>query len=293
MANRLPAVRRRRINDILQKNEFVSTSTLSELLDTSLTTIRRDLEWLDSRGFVIRTHGGALSAKTIIDVPPYSGRALTHFEEKRKIGMAAVNLAAPGDIIFLNTGTTVTTVAQELRQIAPIRDLTIVTDNIHVALELHNSNINVVMLGGLIKSRSSATIGSSAISQLRTVYGSKCILGVSGINTKFGLTQPYQEEAAIDRLMIFQTRGPKIVVADHSKWGLVSSYPIASIDQIDILITDSSFPEAARAELEARSVEVIIAEHNPTSIDSDLGGHDPVALNRESEKPVDDNLSGT
>jgi DeoR/GlpR family transcriptional regulator of sugar metabolism len=82
---------------------------------------------------------------------------------------------------------------------------------------------------------------------------------VDGISLKFGCTTPSSVEAEIAQTMVDRTRGPVVIVADHSKWGVVSNFEIASLDQVHTLVVDTGLSPESRAELKARSVNVVLA----------------------------------
>jgi len=94
---------------------------------------------------------------------------------------------------------------------------------------------------------------------LQQVNGSKCFIGVDGISRKYGLTNPLMLGAETARTVVEQTHGQVIVVADHSKLGVVANYMIAPIEKIDILVTDSGFNESYRKELEELGIEIVVA----------------------------------
>jgi DeoR/GlpR family transcriptional regulator of sugar metabolism len=100
---------------------------------------------------------------------------------------------------------------------------------------------------------------------LKQVYANKAIFGVDGISLKHGCTVPTNAEAEIVRQMIERTMGKIIVVADHSKWGVVSNFQIATIDEVDILVTDEALDKSALDSLTSHSVESLIAEASPIS----------------------------
>ena len=97
---------------------------------------------------------------------------------------------------------------------------------------------------------------------LKHVYANKAIIGVDGISLKYGCTVPSNGEAEVVRQMIERTTGDIIIVADHSKWGVVSNFQIATIDEVDVLITDEAIDKAAFKLLEAHSVKIKIAKAN-------------------------------
>jgi DeoR family fructose operon transcriptional repressor len=98
---------------------------------------------------------------------------------------------------------------------------------------------------------------------LKQVYANKTIIGVDGISLKHGCTVPSDAEAEVVRLMIEHTKGQVIIAADHSKWGMVSNFQVASLDEIDKLVTDEVIDASAVESLAAHSIDTLIAGANP------------------------------
>jgi DeoR family fructose operon transcriptional repressor len=117
----------------------------------------------------------------------------------------------------------------------------------------------LILLGGSFRSRANSVVGRFAADVLRQVYASKAFIGVDGISLKHGCTTPISAEAEIARLMIERTRGTVVVVADHSKWGVVSNFEVAPLDRVHMLVTDDRLDTDARAELSGQISEVLIA----------------------------------
>lgn len=252
----IPAQRRERIQAYLALHKIVPSSQLSDMLQVSEATIRRDLEWLESEGIVERTHGGAILSQRVNLEPTYINRALRHPEEKRKIGMAAASEIKDGDIVFINSGTTTTQVIRNIRSSA---DVTVITNNISAAIEIGEANFELILLGGTFQPKSNSVAGRFAIENANHIYANKAFIGVDAISIKYGCTVPSNAEAEVVRLMLERTHGQIVIVADHSKWGVVSNFEIAKIDQIHRLVTDEGFDPRAQAALTSRSVEVILA----------------------------------
>jgi DeoR/GlpR family transcriptional regulator of sugar metabolism len=252
----IPAQRRERIQEYLTVHQIVRTADLMDLLETSEATVRRDLEWLEQKGFLERTHGGAILNQRVIFEQEYQQRAQHFPEEKKRIGELAASLIEDGDIVFINSGTTATQVLQHIR-----RDLriTVFTNNVNAALELGDPGFHYYLTGGEFQSRSNSLAGRFALDNLNLVFANKVILGVDGISLKHGCTVPTNPEAEVVRKMIDQTKGQVIVVADRSKWGAVSNFPIATVDEVDKFVTDEGFPKSAVEELSEHSVETLIA----------------------------------
>lgn len=254
----IPAQRRERIREYLEIYQVVRSADLCDMLEVSEATVRRDLEWLETQGILERTHGGAILSQRIQLEPEYAQRAQNHPEEKRCIGALAATLIEDGDVVFINSGTSTTQVISYIRGKA---DVTVVTNNVRAAVEVKEAgaSFELILPGGSFWPRSNSLVGCFAADTLRQIYASKAFIGVDGISLKYGCTVPTSGEAEIVRLMIQRTRGPVTVVADHSKWGRVSNFEVATIDQIHRLVTDEGLNASARAELDARSVTVLVA----------------------------------
>ena len=251
----IPAQRRERIQKYMAIHKVARLADLSEMLNASDATVRRDLERLEKMGFLERTHGGAVLSQRLSREPEYQHRILSHPDEKLSIGQLAATLIEDGDIVFINSGTTTTEIIRHVRSNA---DITIITNNVFAVLETGKIGFNLILLGGAFHPVSNSVDGYFTIDSLKRVYADKTFIGVDGMSLKYGCTFPTSAEAEVVRMMMQRTRGPISVVADHSKWGTVSNFEIAKFDQIDRLITDKEFDASARAELAKRSVEVVI-----------------------------------
>jgi DeoR family fructose operon transcriptional repressor len=253
----IPAQRRDRIQEYLAINRIARTADLCEMLEASEATVRRDLEWLEEEGLLERTHGGAILNQRMALEPGYQQRAAIFPEEKRSIGALAASLIEKDEIVFINSGTTATQVIRHTRNDPSI---SVFTNNLYGALEAGEPGFHYYVLGGEFQPRSNSLAGRFGIDNLSEVYANKAILGVDGISQRHGCTVPSDAEAEIIRQMIKQTRGEIIVVADHSKWGVVSNFQIATIDEIDRLISDTALDRSAYESLEAHGVEILIAD---------------------------------
>jgi len=252
----IPAQRRERIQKYLEVHKIARTVDLYEMLETSEATVWRDLEWLEQKGIIERTHGGAMLSQRMTMEPEYELRAQTHPEEKQSIGALAASLIEDGDIVFINSGTTTT---QLIHQIRGGAEITVFTNNLHAALEMGQPGFHHNLIGGEFQPRSLSLAGRFAIENLRQIYANKTLIGVDGISLKHGCTVPSNAEAEFVRLMIEHTKGQVIIVADHSKWSVVSNFPVASLDEIDKLVTDEGIDASATEALAAHAVEILVA----------------------------------
>ncbi len=255
----IPAQRRERIQEYLAVHRIARITDLCDVLETSDATVRRDLEWLEKEGIIERTHGGAMFSQRLNLEQEYKMRAQRHTEEKRQIGAMAASLIEDGDIVFINSGSTTT---QVIRHIRPDADVTIITNNVIATLEAVDASFEILLLGGSFQSRSNSVAGRFAIKNLSQVYANKAFIGVDGISIKYGCTVPANAEGEVVHMMCERTHGAINIVADSSKWGVVSNFEVASISQIQRLITDESLDASARASLAARSVEILIPSNS-------------------------------
>ncbi len=256
----IPAQRRERIQAFLAIHRIARLSDLSEFLDASEATIRRDLERLEEEGVIERTHGGAMLSQHLELETEYQHRAQMFAEEKRLIGKMAASLVQDGDTIFLNSGTTTT---QILRHLPVDADITVITNNLFAVAEIGEVGYELILVGGAFQPKLKSVAGRFSGSNLSQVYADKAFIGVDGINVKYGCTVPSIAEAEHDRMMIERTHGKVYIAADHSKWGMIANFEIAQIDQIHAIITDSQLDPAAQVALRARSVEIILADQPP------------------------------
>ena len=256
----IPAQRREKIQKYLETHKIARTVDLYKMLETSEATVWRDLEWLEQKGIIERTHGGAMLSQRITLEPEYQLRAKKHPEEKQRIGALAASLIENGDIVFINSGTTATQVIHHIRGKA---NITVFTNNFYAALEMGEPDFHYHLIGGDFQPRSLSTTGRLATENLKQVYANKTIIGVDGISLKHGCTVPSDAEAEVVRLMIEHTKGQVIIVADHSKWGMVSNFQVASLDEINKLVTDDAIDVSAIESLAAHSIDTLIADDNP------------------------------
>jgi DeoR family fructose operon transcriptional repressor len=107
------------------------------------------------------------------------------------------------------------------------KNLQVITNNMGAFQETQGLDLELIMIGGTYREQSNSLVGPLTMLGLQQVYGSKCFIGVDGISRKYGLTTPILQLAEAVRTMIERTRGQVIVVADHSKLGVVANFMIA------------------------------------------------------------------
>ncbi len=252
----IPAQRREQIQEYLGQHKVVSSSDLSELLAVSEATVRRDLEWLEGAGLLTRTHGGAVISRQLLIEPEYAKRTQRLVAEKWAIGKLSASLIDEGDIVFVNSGTTTT---QLIHQLRPDIDASLITNNLAAVTEIGDIGYDLILLGGEFQSKSRSAAGRFAMENLSQIYADKAFIAVDGISPEHGCTVPSNAEAEVIKMMIERTNGPVSILADHSKWGLVSNFEVVKFGQFQRLISDHGLPEGALQSLSAYPIDVLIA----------------------------------
>jgi DeoR/GlpR family transcriptional regulator of sugar metabolism len=248
-----------RRDQILAHLRFSGNVLVSELaasLATSEVTIRRDLKLLETEGLVRRIHGGAIVIPSRAYEPTFLEKSRQFMDEKRRVGAAAAGLVDDGDAIILSPGTTTMEVARHLRG---RRNLTVVTTAVNIAAELAGEpEIEVIVTGGKLRGPTYALVGSFAETNLRGLHVDKLFLGGNGLTVDNGLTTPDLTVATTDRTLV-DAAERVIVTVDHSKIGRTTLCQTASIDRIQVLVTDTGLDLDERRAFEQAGLEVILA----------------------------------
>ena len=248
--------RQRRLLAWIEQRERVSVPEIIDHFAVSPATARRDLEALAGEGKVQRVHGGAIAMRRTPPEPPVLQRALEQAEEKKGIAALAASFVADDETILLSSGTTVMEVAHLLRD---RRDLTVFTNSLLVVNALADApGVEVILLGGIVRSSESSLVGALTMRSLAELRALKVIFGIRAIDLEQGLTNNALEESLVDR-EILRLASETIIVADHTKFGRVSTVFVAPIDAIDVIVTDAAAPADMIAALRTAGVDVRIA----------------------------------
>ncbi len=246
----------------------VRVAELARDLAVSDMTVRRDLEILHEHGLLEKVHGGATALSGLASFEPgFTAKSALQRSEKAAIAAAAAERVEPGMAIGISAGTTTYALAAH---VADIPGMTIVTNSIRVADVLHRSGRRdqTVILTGGTRTPSEALVGPFAVSQLRSVHLDQVFMGVHGMDARAGFTCPNLLEAETDRALIDAGRR-LVVLADHTKWGVIGIASIATLAQADVLISDPWLVPDARALLEEAVGELVLVGGDPSSDELD------------------------
>ncbi|KQS68560.1 DeoR/GlpR family DNA-binding transcription regulator [Modestobacter sp. Leaf380] len=226
----------------------VEVTELAAELDVAPETIRKDLTALERVGVVRRVHGGAIPVERLGFEPAVAARDVVLTAEKERIAKAAIAELPEDGAVLIDAGTT----TARLADLMPTdRELTIVTNALPLACKLAAfPNLNVLLLGGRVRSRTLASVDAWALSALAGVYVDVALLATNGVSVERGLTTPDPAEAAIKTAMIAAARRV-VLLADHSKVGHDHFAHFGDLESVDLLITDTGLDERTAAELAA------------------------------------------
>ena len=226
--------RKQQILDMLRRDGMVKVSYLSNIFGVSEVTVRNYLADMESKGLLSRTHGGAISSYKPYCSMNFNQRLETNSADKILISKKISEMIEPNDTVMLNAGTTT---LLTFRQLPVDYNLRIVTNSLSIALEASaNPGFQVILVGGTINAKYQFTFGDDAVTQIKKYHADKIILSVDGVDSKYGFSTYYSEEAYLDNAMIEQS-DICIVAADKSKLRRNAFVKICDLDRADYLIT--------------------------------------------------------
>ena len=255
-ADMLVEERRQHILARLQQEGRILISDLSESLGISRITIRKDLDYLASAGMVLRSHGGALPARAQITAsldPSLQEKEQKQSKEKLRIAKAASGLVTDGMCILLDSGTTTTAIARELRRFSR---LTVITNGINIATELAGTDFEVILTGGTLRKNSFSLVGPLTEDMLHSMRADLLFLGVDGFDVKAGVSTPNLLESRVNRAMV-DAAARVIAVCDSTKFARRSLALIVPPTKINTVITDNQISAGDLEALTSAGIQVI------------------------------------
>lgn len=239
---------------LLKEGGYCSVVEMSQLLNVSAMTIRRDLHALEEKQIVEAIYGGArlITSKRI--EANFDIRTHEHLAEKQAIGKQAVELfIEEGDVIGIDSGSTTLEVARNLPNIP----LTVVTHSLAAAnVVAQNKWHSLIVLGGVLQHGANCFCGPQAVAALQTMYINKLFLSASGLLLPHGLSCDNLPDSEVKQALISSSR-QIILCMDSSKIGKAYLARFATLDVLNTLITDKDISDESRVEIEQQHIQVL------------------------------------
>lgn len=232
------------------EDNYVALEDLMQLLDSSESTVRRDLGELEQEGRLHRVHGGAELFHSLQEELSNQEKSVKNSQIKQALAQKASRFVYDNDVIFIDVGTT----TEFLLPFLQGKNVTVVTNSIHHATRLVDLSIKTIIIGGYVKQTTDASIGSVALEQIRQMNFDKAFLGMNGVDEAY-LTTPDMEEAVIKKAVIANAKVSYILV-DGTKIGQVSFVKVAAIDQVTIITEAASTGILKKIKEKAKVIEL-------------------------------------
>lgn len=255
----LPIQRKQAILDLITKNEINSIGKLSDQLNVSEMTIRRDLSKLEEEGLVQRTHGGAIMVSNIGQEPRYQEKKGVRHDIKEQLARYVVTHFVQNDqVIILEGGTTISCMANYLHK---IDNLTVVTNGFNTLGKLNQylPQKSILCCGGFMRDVSLTFVGHLAERFFQQINAQSAFFSASGLTLDQGFTDPNMMEVQVKQAMC-RAAQKKYMLIDSSKFGKISLLTTFSFNEIDVVITDLGAPSEMVDLLREKGLEVHIAE---------------------------------
>lgn len=218
----------------LEQHRIIKVADVAQALNVSEKTIREDLSRLEEQGLLVRIHGGARIPDQDEALLPIAVRRKSHIEAKAEIAKKAVEHIQENDTIVLDGGSTVL----ELAKILPNIPMTVITNDLLTIQEVaKKSYIHLYVPGGSYTVGSTSLLGEDAERRLRQFHIQKAFIGTTCVHPEHGLSLISHVEVSFKKVMIEQAE-QVYLLADQTKWNKVGLFPFASMDQIDVVITE-------------------------------------------------------
>lgn len=226
----IPAVRQEKILELLSSNEIISTESLMQTFNVSISTLRRDLIKLENEKKITLLHGGGvrLAHKTVeLDI---TSKIDLNKEAKDIIAKKAASLVEDGDFIFMDPSSTTYQMIPYLTD----KKVTVITNGIFHINRLVALGIPCIMIGGIIKPTTNSCIGPLAEASISSLYFNKCFLGASGFSIPSGITNHDINEKAV-KVLALKNSTQAYFLMDHTKYGVVTLVKVADLEEYPIL----------------------------------------------------------
>jgi len=240
-----------KMEQYITQNSTASIAELCEVFDVSLNTVRRDIRILMDKGIIEKVHGGVRT--TLYDeLIPFPVRNVANITQKISIAQKAAELVADGDIIFIDTGTTT------LQMISALKDkyITVITNNLQFIIQaLPYENISIISLPGKLSRKNNSFYGFNQAQFMEYFNVKICFMATAGISLDRGITHPSVSEGQFCEYVI-EHSDHTVLLADHTKFDVVSLFTYAKLEMLDVIITDLMPSQEYQKSFKANNIQL-------------------------------------
>ncbi len=219
----------------LNERKRMTYKELEEIMEVSLSTIKRDVGKMEQKGLLNKIKGGISQISNMKNDKNVEERFGENINEKKEIAIKALRTIKNDEFIYLDAGTTIFYLISKLKN----KNVTVVTNGIMHIEELTKNKIRTIVIGGEVKDTTKAIVGAEAIQSLEKYRFDKCFIGVNGIDEKKGFTTPELNEAIIKK-KVLELSEMKYILADKSKFNKISNIQFAKIGDCKIITSDEA-----------------------------------------------------
>ena len=268
----IPVERRQIILEMVAEKGIVSIAELTDRMNVSHMTIRRDLQKLEQQGAVVLVSGGVQSPGRVAHEPSHQVKTALAMTQKAAIGKLAASLVQPGRVpgvrilssfesrlilLYLDAGTTTLAIAQHLIH---MESLTVVTNDFVIAnYLLDNSNCTIIHTGGAVCRENRSCVGEAAATMLRSLMIDQAFISASSWSVR-GISTPAEDKVTVKRAIASASR-QRVLVCDATKYGQVATWLALPLSEFDQIITDDGLPESASRALAKQDLSLLVAKN--------------------------------
>ena len=260
----IPDERRRRLLHLVEERGSASVADLTEELDVSHMTVRRDIRVLEEEGRLVSVSGGVAKPSRLALDATHQAKLGIRPQQKETIASRAAELVRPGDLVYLDAGTTMLALARELVRRAaqhpnddPASGLDVVTNDLAVAAAVgEHPQARVHVLGGTLDSGNMSTQGPMTAAELGEFNVDLAFVSASSFDLR-GLSVPTDAKSVVKRAIIANS-ARSYLATDSSKYGRVAAFKALALDVFDGILSDDDLPEAAREHAQQHGLELLL-----------------------------------
>jgi DeoR family transcriptional regulator, fructose operon transcriptional repressor len=247
--------RYKKILEILERENSVKVATLTSLFGVSVETVRRDLEHMENEGLLKRVHGGAVLERINGSENTFLNRENEYREQKAEIGEIVSRFIREGQSIAIDVSTTSYEVIKVLKR--KFKKLTILTNSLSIINELTDmEGYTIIVPGGILRRDELSFIGAMAEENIGNFHVDTAFISISGISLREGLTDYGFGEVSIKKKMM-KIAQENIVLADSSKFDVVSLLRVCDFNDVNMIITDSNLKESIKEKYQKSGIEIV------------------------------------